>query len=75
MAHKNPSFWRQKEPMQRGVAGARDMFKNRVTSKEKFSVISVSENSKNSEPLVVIVQYFVAAKMPNVTVTHHERFI
>ena len=33
-----------------------DVFKNRVNSKEIFSVISVSENSKNSEPLVVIVQ-------------------
>jgi hypothetical protein len=35
------------------------VFKNRINSKEKFSVISVSENSKNSEPLVVIVQYIL----------------
>jgi hypothetical protein len=35
-----------------------DVFKNRVNSKEFFSVISVSKISKNSEPLVVIIQYW-----------------
>jgi hypothetical protein len=32
------------------------VFRNRVNSGEGFSVISVGENSKNCEPLVVIVQ-------------------
>jgi hypothetical protein len=41
-----------------------DVFKNRINSKEKISVISVSENSKNSEPLVVIVQYFSPKYIP-----------
>jgi hypothetical protein len=36
------------------------MRKNRYDSKEKFSVILVSKNPKNSEPLVVIVQYGIA---------------